>query len=230
MRFTALLREHPHAKMSLENIEAEGVSRNDLLRFLEYYVHPGLTKFRRSLRDWAKTTARMLAKAEASMKELAERIDSELSERWTWPANWQSSAEAQTATSLKTAATYCSNLRQHYHAISSQRGKARDEEALVAFCLSVEAIAGRPHWEDIANLLEVAFLVDGQVIYWDADSLRKIINRFKKSNKSLYDEMHGNAFSNQPQPSNHSSTKRSTRNRRRPQFKPSEPVVHKFRR
>jgi hypothetical protein len=130
---------------------------------------------------------------------------------------FESLHENKAIQALDDAAANLEPLLQHYKAISSQKGKARNEEILVYLCLSIEVITGRPHWEDLAYLLEVAFESHGQSEDWDEDAVRKIVSRFERGLPHIYSSMREFLESAHPTKRTpaHSVVSRSTRNRRR---------------
>jgi len=225
-KFTAALRKHPYAAQSLEILEAEGVRRAVLLDFLYRYSTPDSVRQQRSLRKWAGETAKLLGKAEKLMINAADALESAIEDiQMGFPMALQSHGEAATVRSLRTAMEQTGKLRRHYKRISSQKGKARNEELLVYLCLLVEGITGRLHWEDLAYLLEAASFIHGESEEWDEDALRKIVGRFQKAHPEVYADLREFLVESRrglPKPV---PVKRSTRTRRRAEPNTTSPFI-----
>jgi hypothetical protein len=220
-----ILQESPEAPRSLELLESGGMPRRVLLSFLHDYTDPQSVRRGRVKRAWAAELAKRLMKTSNLMQDTAERLEGADGVFNLWDTAFQAYDEAGVVETLKSAVERLKLLQQHYHRISTQRGKARDEESLVYLCLKVDAITGRRNWENLAYLLEVAFEAQGHSEDWNEDALRKIVARFKRSHPKVYDSMKDFIISTVQQRPQPASVTRSTRNRRFSERKPSEPVT-----
>jgi hypothetical protein len=220
--FHAKAKEHHGAIESLRLLAAEGMDNRNVLECLYHYSHPVSVKRLRALRKWAGDMAKQMAKSEKAVRQTADELAGELPYFQMSQTAWQTYTEAGTIESLLNAAECLAKLGKHYQKISSQKGKARDEETLVYLSLKIQAITGRPHWGDLAYLLEVAFQTHGQYMEWDKDSVRKAVQRYKKSHPSVYDNMR-DFMIELPADKPSIAVTRSTRNRRIAQTKTTAP-------
>lgn len=221
-----MLREHALAKGSLRLLEADGVSRRVLLSFLYSYSHPEPPQRQQALRKRAGELALLLRKVGKLMESVGREIEATVPQFQMAPMEWQHFQEPRVIYALGHAAGEIAPLREHYHAISSLRGKLRNEGELVYLCQFIQATTGRPHWADIACLLGAAFLAHGKSEDWDADSLRKIVQRFKKAYPKLYTQTREFVRSDLGRSAPERSARRSTRNRRISESKPSTLTFH----
>jgi hypothetical protein len=97
----------------------------------------------------------------------------------------------------------------------------RYEEVIVSFCLEVRAITGKPHWTDIAYLLEAAWKTRQKRQMWDKDRLRKVFNRYRESYPVQFNalEERADGMKDKARPQLNGRLARSTRNRRQAQPK-----------
>jgi len=225
-KLNRVFKEHPHSKESLGLLEAEGVPSRTVLHFLYSYTHPQSRQHQGALRQRARKLARLLQKVGKLAETASKEVESSRPHFELGPMEWQLYLESAAVHILNAAAKDIAPLRQHYHQISSVRGKLRDEGELVYLCLLIEDITGRPHWEDLAYLLEAAFLVHGVSEDWNEDAVRKIVKRFRKDHPKLYVDMADFVRSSHEDPSQRSPARRSTRNRRIAESKPSTPSTH----
>jgi len=214
-KFDAELERHSFASESLKNLEGEGIKRRVLLSFLYDYSHPSSVKAQRALRKWAAGAAKRLEKTEKQMSRSAGELEAVLDDiNMGFPTALQSLSEVSTINALKAAAERVRSLSKHYQRISSQRGKARNEERLVYLCLLVEGITGRAHWEDLAYLLDVAFATHGENEDWDEDAVRKVVARFQKAHPDFYAELRAYLVDQHREKAKPAALKRSTVTRR----------------
>jgi hypothetical protein len=192
-----------------------------VIQTLYDYTHPRSVHYLRAVRKWAGDMSKMLAKTQKVAGQTLGMLSADLPNIHLAQTAFESLHENQALQALEDAATLLEPLLQHYKTISSQRGKARNEEILVYLCLRIEVITGRSHWEDLAYLLEAAFDAHGQSEHWDEDAVRKIVTRFENAQPHIYNSMreflesaHGGKWTPP-----HSPVSRSTRNRRATQPK-----------
>lgn len=224
-KFAAALKSIPNAAESLRLLEKDRVNSCTLISFLYEYTHPDSVKRQRALRAWARGTVRLLAKSEKLMVDAVNR----LSARPGLPISGETGFETDALRSYDAAIQNTHRLIEHYRRLSSQKGKARNNELLVMMCLVIEAASGRSHWSDIACLLEASFLSHGKNEDWDADSVRSVVRRFKQDRPIIYREWRDlivvSPLGSKPQGNPpRSIAKRSTRNRRIAESKPSDPI------
>jgi hypothetical protein len=218
-------RVHPQAKESLDLLEAEGMRSRTVLQSLYSYTHPLSQKHQLVLRSRAGKLATLLQRVEKLAKKVSKEIESSRPHFEISLPEWHS-PELEAMHALEQVAEQIVPLKEQYDQVSSLRGKRRDESQLVCLCLVVQAITGRPHWADLAYLLEAAFLAHGHSEDWDEDSLRKIVVRFRKAHPILYDDMRVLSRFHHSPPVPQDSAKRSTRNRRAANTNPSTPTIH----
>jgi hypothetical protein len=223
--FKDVLKRHPFATQSFENLKGEGFKEAALVRFLYEYSHPSSVKAQRATRKWAAALAKQLAKTEKLMRKSADDLESCIDRvELGFATQLQTFSEKPTVHTLRTAAECVGNLREHYKRVSSQKGKARDEEQLVYLCLLVEGATGRPHWEDLAYLLDAAFAAHGENEDWDEDALRKVVTRFRKQHPKAYADMRNFLVDSRQGEAKPTALKRSTRTRRANESAPSSPA------
>jgi hypothetical protein len=208
------------------NLELERVQPGVVLQFLYRYTDPRSMRWQRMLRRRAGDLAKLLSKTEMLMKQATTRVSAAVPEFEISCGTWKEGLEAPTVAMLTSAIQQTSILREHYRQVSSQKGEARDEYSLVYLCLFIESKTGRNHWVDIANLLEAAFQAHRCNEAWDADRVRKVIRRFEKDHRTIYKEMRAFIVENPHDYDPKFTVKRSTRNRRGSEFRPTEPVIH----
>jgi hypothetical protein len=214
-RFLANTKLNPYADESLSLLRHEGIDVDALIRTLYDYTHPRSVSHLRAVRKWAGDMSKMLATAQKVAGQTLGMLSADLPNIHLAQTAFESLYENQALQALEDAATLLEPLLKHYKTISSQRGKARNEEILVYLCLRIEVHTGRPHWEDLAYLLEAAFEAHGQSEEWDEDAVRKIVTRFEKAQSHIYNSMR--EFLELSHPTKipaRSPVSRSTRNRR----------------
>jgi hypothetical protein len=213
-KFIAQLSSHRETAESLRLLRAANMPEGEMLWFVYEYTDPLAVRRQRSLRTKARELADRLIKAGELMKQSMAAVSSLVSDVRLAGTPWESHLEAPAAETLRSAVGHTHRLAEHYKRMSSQKGEARNEEVLVYLCLLIEARTDRPHWLDIANLLELGFLAHGHSESWDADKLRKIVKRFRSDYPEVYKEMR-DFILREHGPSEQTTTPgRSTRNRR----------------
>jgi hypothetical protein len=149
-------------------------------------------------------------------------------DRMTAPSSWPVAQIDGVAEVMLEASAVAADLADKLRPFSSAKGKLRYEEVIVSLCLEVRAITGKPHWTDIAYLLEAAWKTRQKRQMWDKDRLRKVFNRYRESYptqfKALEERADGMKDKARPQPNGRLA--RSTRNRRQAQPKSHAVVTH----
>lgn len=214
-KFDVALRQNSYTEQALSSLEGAGIDRRTLLYFLHRYSDPSSIKHQRALRRRAGRAAVPLMKLVRDMRRAADEIASAAADLAARPGALQSYEESSVIDGLRMAADRVDDLSKRYKRFSSQKGKARDDEALVFLCLKIKAKTGRAHLEDLAYLLDIAFSVSGNDDQeWDEDSLAAVVKRYKKSWPEYYRqtlESITDLHSGMPLPPR---TRRSTANRR----------------
>jgi hypothetical protein len=149
-------------------------------------------------------------------------------DRMIAPSSWPVGHIDKVAKVLLDASVRAADLADRLRSFKSAKGKLRYEEVIVSFCLEVRAITGKPHWADIAYLLEAAWKTRQKRQMWDQDRLRKVFNRYRESYptqfKALEERADGMKDKARPQPNGRLA--RSTRNRRQAKPKSNAVVTH----
>jgi len=221
-RFFTELRKHPRQRESLSILEGAGVNLNILLHFLYQYSHPSSVAVARSARKGARLISKDLTDLQQAMCQLAQKLQS-ASHVFTFHSYM--THDFPTPRGLQVAAEAVREIRDQYKRESSQKGRGRDEELLTTACLLVQLQTHSKHWEDLADLLELVFYVNGQHAQFDKDSLRKIVQRFRQSDPESYHGTRELLATYCTPIATQNVVRRSTRNRRSARTK-SAPLVH----
>ena len=222
--FAKVAKQHPAAKESIALLKAEGLDADVLIGMLYYCTNTRSVQSLRRIRKWAGGMAQLMAETEESLKGTADQLEKNFEDFWlAAPTPWQVYSEPRMIAKLRSVASELPALYEHYKQLSSQRGESRDEEGLVRLCLYVEASTGRPHWSDIAYLLEVAYLAHRVREEWNEGKLRKIVLRYERTYPIYYRQLSNYIFEAHGQSQPAAPVTRSRRNRRQRTKKPSEP-------
>jgi hypothetical protein len=171
-------RKHPGAEESVTRLQREGMDTRVLIGFLYDYTHPDSISMTMQKRRSAREMMKRIPKVQQNLKDAAETLQAilPLMSEQTVFVSFHSAIHTMRDIALQLA-PLCKEVKK----VSSQRGKGRNDEILVFLCLDIQAITGRPHWGDLAYLLEVASELHGKPEDWDADKVRGIFKRFRSS-------------------------------------------------
>ena len=229
-RFFEVVQQDTYARDALDFLVAGGMAREHVASVLFWYTDPVSAYYQSRISALAK---QHVPRLEAIQKELwacQVALGQDDEDRMTAPSSWPVAQIDGVAEVMLEASVVAADLADKLRPFSSAKGKLRYEEVIVSFCLEVRAITGKPHWADIAYLLEAAWKTRQKRQMWDQDRLRKVFNRYRVSYplqfKTLEQRADGRKDKARPQPNGRLA--RSTRNRRKSQPKSHTVVTHKF--
>jgi hypothetical protein len=220
-RFFDVVQQNTYARDALDFLVAGGMDREHVASVLFWYTDPVSAYDQSRISRLAKQLVPMLESVQKQLWACHNVLDQDDEDRMTAPSSWPVAQIDEVAEVMIDASVYAADLAHRLTSLTSAKGKLRNEEVIVSFCLEVRAITGKPHWADIAYLLEAAWKTRQKRQMWDQDRLRKVFNRYRESypaqfetRKQRADAMKGTAH---PQPNGRLA--RSTRNRRQAQPK-----------
>ena len=180
-KFSAHLRENPKAASSLRSLEKAGIPRAWLLEMLFEYAAP---KRRQSEQQLSREVAlRSIRKIDAVLRVLgkaAAELDN-FSKETNIPCWVKDPKEGQHRKLRERLAIYSVSLQEvrlENTKLASNKGELVSEELLAVMVIAIEALTDRPHWSDLAYLIEAAHAAHDRWLQVDTDYVRKRFKRF----------------------------------------------------
>lgn len=196
-RFQATIKESRSYQRSLEIIYSCGLGTDVILSALKAYTEVGALEQVHEVQQLAKFQLTVLSKfrrrvcvfgAEMSLMPDEDRgLIPELP--IGWPVELTCKLHRQLDNLQETADELWTLLRPN----RSGKGAGRNDEVLVRLCLLVRAASDSPHWRDLSDLVEAAFIASGRDETWDKDKLRKVFLRFRKTHREDFEQLQHNA-------------------------------------
>jgi hypothetical protein len=180
-RFFEVVQQDTHARDALEFLVTGGMARERVASVLFWYTDPVSAYYQSRISTLAKQHVPMLEAIQKELWACQRALGQDDEDRMTAPSSWPVAQIDCVAEVMLEASVYAADLADKLRPFSSAKGKLRYEEVIVSFCLEVRAVTGKPHWADIAYLLEAAWKTRQKRQTWDQDRLRKVFNRYRES-------------------------------------------------
>jgi hypothetical protein len=217
LRFFAKAGEITAAQEALDFLAAGGMARKHVASVLFWYTDPDSAYLQDRITKLAKTHVPMLGAIQRELWDCHRSLAQSDEDRMTAPSPWPVDVIDEVAEEMLEASAMAGNLADKLRAFTSAKGKLRNEEVIVSLCLEVQALTGKPHWTDIAYLLEAAWRTRGRREVWNEDRLRKLFNRYRESYPRAFIALkeRAAAMKGEAHPKPEAKMSRSTRNRRK---------------
>jgi hypothetical protein len=229
-RFLDVVRHDDYARDALDFLIAGGMIRKHVASVLFWYTRPVSAYYQSRISTLAKQHVPMLEAIQKELWACQLALGQDDEDRATAPTSWPVAHIDEVAEVMMEASVFASDLADKLRPFTSAKGKLRNEEVIVSLCLEVRAITGKPHWTDIAYLLEAAWKARQKRQMWDQDRLRKVFNRYRESYPTQFNalEQRTEGMKDKTRPQRNGKLGRSTRNRRKSQPKSRAVVTYKF--
>jgi hypothetical protein len=231
LRFFEVVQQDTYARDALDFLVTGGMAREHVASVLFWYTHPVSAYYQSRISTLAKQHVPMLKAIQKELWDGHLALVQDDADRMTAPSSWPVAQIDDVAEAMMEVSVLAADLAHILRPYSSAKGKLRNEEVIVSFCLEVRAITGKPHWADIAYLLEAAWKTRQKRQMWDQDRLRKVFNRYRGSYPTQFNALEERAESmkDKARPQPNGRLARSTRNRRQAQPKSNAVVTYKWR-